>query len=82
MLSRGPSSSAPHHGGGSQRPTWFSLACDSTSSTCPKESMGLEVVTYLSVMFFFKVLAVDYDFAALAASHLAAWRYESSDLLV
>jgi hypothetical protein len=44
--------------------------------------MGLEVVTYLSVMFFFKVLAVDYDFAALAASHLAAWRYESSDLLV
>ena len=46
------------------------------------KSQSVWVVTYLSVMFFFKVLAVDYDFAALAASQLAAWSHERSDLLV
>ena len=36
---------------------------------------------YLSVMFFFMVLAVEYNFTALPASHLIAWRDKRSDLL-
>ena len=43
--------------------------------------MGEEGGTYLSVMFFFMVLAVDYNFTALAASKLVAWRDKRSDLL-
>ena len=42
---------------------------------------GMEV-KYLSVMFFVMVLAVDYEFASLAASHLAARWHGISDLLV
>ena len=45
------------------------------------KSEWMRGVRYLSVMFFFMVLAVDYNFTALAASHLIAWRDKSSDLL-
>lgn len=52
MVGIGPSNRAPRLGGGSRRPTWSSLACDSTRSTSPKESM-IRGVTYLSVMLLF-----------------------------